>query len=184
MQFEELTTPRLRLRKLTPEVYAHIYASMDDAQLMEFLGLDAEALQKEKNKFAGGLKTHRTSILGFQVIDKETGIVMGMCGFHNWYAVHNRAEVGYHLSSDDYKQKGYMTEALGAVLHYGFNQMELNRIEALIAPENIASRRLLERYGFTREGLLRQHYYIDGIHEDSAIYGLLKEEYNTQHHSI
>lgn len=181
MQFEELTTPRLRLRKLTPEAYAHIYATMDDAQLMDFLGLDAEGLQKEKDKFKGGLTTHRISILGFQVIDKATGTVMGMCGYHNWYAIHSRAELGYHLTADAYKQQGFMTEALAAVIDYGFNQMGLKRIEALIAPQNTPSRRLLERYGFTKEGLLRQHYYIDGIHEDSEIYGLLKEDYKTEY---
>jgi [ribosomal protein S5]-alanine N-acetyltransferase len=179
MQFEELTTPRLRLRKLTPEVYAHIYSTMDDAQLMEFLGLDADALYKEKDKFKGGLTTFRTSILGFQVINKATGTVMGMCGYHNWYTNHSRAELGYHLTSDAYKQQGFMTEALETVIDYGFNQMGLNRIEALIAPQNIPSRRLLERYGFTKEGVLHQHYFVDGIHEDSEIYRLLKKDYNT-----
>ncbi|KOS05523.1 hypothetical protein AM493_05365 [Flavobacterium akiainvivens] len=177
MEFEEHTTPRLRLRKLTPESYTHIYATMDDAQLMDFLGVDAEGLQKEKAKFTGGLTTHRTSILTFQVVNKATGTVMGMCGYHNWYAVHSRAELGYHLTSDAYKQQGFMTEALAAVISYGFNQMRLNRIEALIAPQNTPSRRLLERYGFTKEGVLRQHYCVDGILEDSVLYALLKNEY-------
>ncbi len=177
MQFEELSTPRLRLRKLTPEAYDHIYATMDDVQLMDFLGLDAEGLQKEKDKFKGGLTTFRTSILGFRVINKVTGTVMGMCGYHNWYALRSRAELGYHLTSDAYKQQGFMTEALAAVIAYGLERMGLNRIEALIAPQNTPSRKLLERYGFTREGLLRQHYFVDGILEDSELYALLKKDY-------
>ncbi|MES2486632.1 MAG: GNAT family protein [Bacteroidota bacterium] len=178
MQFEELITPRLRLLKLTPQGYDYIYANFDDVQLIDFLGLtSAEDLAKEKNKHAGGFTTHSISIMAFLLIEKSTGKVIGKCGFHNWNALHSRAELGYHISIDSFKQQGFMTEALSAVLDYGFNHMQLNRIEALIAPQNTPSLKLLERNGFIKEGQLRSHYYIDGVFEDSVVYSLLKHEY-------
>ena len=70
-----------------------------------------------------------------------------------------------------------MTEALKAVLGYGFSQMGLHRIEAMAAPYNTASLRLLQNMGFTFEGTLRQHYNVNGNMEDSVMYSLLKHEF-------
>jgi ribosomal-protein-alanine N-acetyltransferase len=178
MEFEELHTKRLRLRKLTPEIYDHIFGTFNDAEIMAFFNLDSqEAVQKEKDKHKKGYTTHRITFNLFQLIDKETGIVMGTCGLHNWYPEHNRAEIGYMINSDSYKQKGFMTEAVAALLDYGFNTVGLRRIEALVSPGNIPSIRILESYGFTKEGLLREHYNKGGTIEDSALYSLLKSEY-------
>jgi len=70
-----------------------------------------------------------------------------------------------------------MTEALEAVLEYGFENMKLNRVEALIAEYNIPSLKLLQRFNFQKEGVLRAHYYVDGIAEDSSMYALLSEDW-------
>jgi [ribosomal protein S5]-alanine N-acetyltransferase len=75
-----------------------------------------------------------------------------------------------------------MTEAMKAVLIHGFEQMKLNRVEAFASPLNTPSIRLIERYGFTKEGLLRQHYGHNGVAEDSAVYGLLASEYEVVKH--
>jgi ribosomal-protein-alanine N-acetyltransferase len=67
-----------------------------------------------------------------------------------------------------------MSEALLPILDYGFNHMKLHRIEALASPQNIPSIKLLEANHFNYEGLLKEHYLIDGVYEDSAIYSLIK----------
>ena len=69
-----------------------------------------------------------------------------------------------------------MTEALEEVIKYGFANMGLNRIEALIANSNIPSLRLLKRQGFLFEGIMRQDYVVDSKSEDSDCYSLLKHE--------
>ncbi len=175
---EILETPRLRLRKLTPEITNHIFTTMDDNALIDFLGLaDFETLEKEKEKFRGGLQTFNKSFVNFQLIDKETGKVIGGCGFHTWFPLHYRAELGYGLFYDSYKQKGLMSEALKAVLDYGFNEMKLHRVEALTATYNTASLAIFKKFGFTFEGTLREHYNVDGKMEDSVMYSLLNHEY-------
>jgi len=180
MQFKELHTDRLILRLYTPETARHVFTTMTDAELMNFFGLEsAEALAREKEKFSLGVATYNRTFANFYLIDKETGKVIGGCGYHTWAPDHRRAEIGYALDSEEHKQRGLMTEALIAILKYGFEEMNLHRIEALTDPENAVSQKLLTRFGFVKEGVLRQHYVIDGVPTDSVAYSLLKPEFTT-----
>jgi ribosomal-protein-alanine N-acetyltransferase len=178
VQPKELHTERLILRLYTPEVAHYVFTKKSDDEIMAFLGLDSpEALAREKEKFSLGITTYNRTFANFHLIYKETGKIIGGCGFHTWFPDHRRAEIGYALHSDDYKQKGLMTEALRAVLHYGFDEMNLHRAEALVGSQNTASQKLLANFGFVKEGVLRQHYVVNGIPEDSVAYSLLKPEF-------
>ncbi|MFS8083042.1 MAG: GNAT family N-acetyltransferase, partial [Ginsengibacter sp.] len=102
---------------------------------------------------------------------------IGSCGYHNWYIDHRKGEIGYTINKDENKRKGYMGEAVSTILDYGFKIMILNRIEACISPANVASLSLIKKFGFTREGYLRQHFIREGEIQDTVIFSLLKEEY-------
>lgn len=182
MDFFIIETERLLLRKLTPETYQYIFQHYSDPELQEFLGISKpEKLEEERVKFTKGIATYNKSMLVFQLLDKNSKKIIGGCSFHTWYLDHARAEIGYALTDDTIKRSGLMSEALKPILDYGFEEMKLNRIEAFIGPNNNASIRLVEKFGFTREGVLRQHYYKDGQIEDSVVYSLLQEEhYKTQ----
>ena len=78
-------------------------------------------------------------------------------------------------------RKGIMTEAVEQVIKYGFENMQLHRIEALVADYNIASLNLLKRQGFVFEGTMRQDYVVNGKSEDSDCYSLLKHEWQASH---
>jgi RimJ/RimL family protein N-acetyltransferase len=71
-----------------------------------------------------------------------------------------------------------MHEALSALLDYGFTELNLNRVEADTDPRNERSARLLERLGFSKEGLFRERFIVDGEVSDSAMYGLLRRDWN------
>lgn len=178
MTFEILTTERLKLRKLTPETYQFVYDAYSDEALIQFLGVaDAEQLEKERTKFKKGLSIHNKTFLYFQLLDGTTEKIIGWCGYHTWYLDHNRAEIGYGLFSEEYKNTGIMTEAMTAILDYGFNSMKLHRVEAMIATYNVPSLKLAEKFGFTQEGILREHYSVEGKMENSVVFSLLKHEY-------
>lgn len=178
MHFEILNTEHLHLRKLSPEVFDFIYKAYSDAALVDFLGLEsAEALEKEKQKYRKGLSTFNKSFVYFQIIHKKNEKVIGWCGFHTWYLDHARAEIGYGLFDENFRGKGIMSEALEPVVRYGFQKMELNRIEAFISPANTASVRLAQKFGFVQEGLLSEHYCKDSVLEDSAVFSLLRRNY-------
>jgi [ribosomal protein S5]-alanine N-acetyltransferase len=117
------------------------------------------------------------SALMFVLELRETGHAIGTCTLFNFHTHCRRAEVGY-LLHPDYWHHGYMHEALRAMFAHGFDAMDLRRLEADIDPANTASRRVLERMGFVREGRLRERWEVDGKITDSDIYGLLRREWN------
>jgi len=172
-----ITTERLVLRALTPEVHQQLFENSSDAEIMGFLGIGPEELGAERLRHTLGRNTWRTSYVNFQLLEKLSGQIIGGCGFHTWYTQHSRAEIGYAMNDDAHKNKGYMKEAILPIIRYGFDTMNLNRIEAFISPDNIPSQKLVRAMGFTREGLLREHYCKNGQIQDSAVYGLLRTEY-------
>jgi ribosomal-protein-alanine N-acetyltransferase len=86
------------------------------------------------------------------------------------------ASVGYWIGAE-FADQGFMTEALDAILAFGFGDLALHRIEAACLPANEPSRRLLHRLGFQQEGLARQYLRINGQWEDHVLFGLLRDEY-------
>lgn len=172
-----IETPRLLLRIETAEEYKRIFQSYDDAALMQYFGLQEAELQEEKIKVEGGLCTYRTDVVFFHLIEKETHQVLGSCAFHNWFRMHRRSEVGYALRKEEYKGRGFMGEAFLPIIDYGFDTLNLNRIEAFISPDNIPSQRLVQRLGFRQEGLLRSHFCKNGAMDDSLVFGPLKKDY-------
>lgn len=70
-----------------------------------------------------------------------------------------------------------MHEALTALINFGFEELDLNRIEADIDPRNEASLRSVERLGFIHEGHLRARWIVDAEISDSSIYGLLRRDW-------
>lgn len=178
MKIEELTTKRMALRKLTPTIFKYIYEQLTIPEQMAFLGLNSkEEWELEKNKYNDGLWTHNKKFLYFQLLEKTSRNIIGWCGYHTWYTDHYRAEIGYGLFTETHKKKGLMSEAMAPILQYGFTVMKLNRIEAFIGPDNIASIKLARKFKFEKEGLLREHYYVNGRAEDSVLYALLKSGY-------
>lgn len=175
---DTLTTERLLLRTVTPEVYQEVFTNYSIEEAMAFFGCaNKTELLQEQQKYEGGLTTYRISFLAFIIVEKSSGRAIGKCGYHVWQKEHARAEVGYGLFAERDKNKGYMKEALGRVLRFGFNDMQLNRIEAFVSPGNEPSLKLVKGFGFTEEGLLREHYCKNGQPEDSLVFSLLKREY-------
>jgi len=87
------------------------------------------------------------------------------------------ASIGYGLNPD-YWKRGYMSEAVKAVLAFGFGQMRMHRIWATVDPDNEASWRLLERLGMHREGLLRDEKLLRGTWRDSYLYAIVATRSN------
>lgn len=179
MDFELITTPRLNLRILTPDGHAFVMNRYNDDEIKEFFGFKTdEELDKECDRHNRGVTTFNKSFVIFQIIDNETGKVIGSCNFHTWYTEHNRAEIGYILTNESYRGKGIMSEVLPPVLEYGFNTMNLHRIEAFVGPTNKPSLKLIRNLKFQYEGHLREHYFKNGKMEDSLIFSLLKSEFH------
>lgn len=171
MKFTTYKTERLLLRRLTPDDFIYVFEHFSDTEIKDFFGLSSdEEFIKELNKFESGYTTHNRSLEIFQIIDKENNNIIGSCGYHNWYKDHQRAELGYAITNEVYKGMGVMSEAIKVVLEHGFVKMKLHRIEAMVGTENIASIKLLEKNGFSKEGVLKEHYFTEGGFQDSIVY--------------
>jgi len=101
--------------------------------------------------------------------------IIGTVGFNNFIKLH-RANIGYDLQTDHWN-KGYITEALKAVINYGFNKLEINRIEAEVMQGNIISERVLTKLNFKNEGVLREWMFWNEKHYDMTMFSLLKADY-------
>jgi len=144
---------------------------------MKFFAMkNTEELQKKKDNYKKGFCMFNKSFSYFQLLNKETETVIGWCGFHTWYTQHSRAEIGYGISEEADRGKGYMKEAIPKIIDFGFNHLELHRIEAFIGPNNTPSLNLVKAIGFTREGHFTEHYFKTGKSEGSVVFALLKSE--------
>lgn len=175
--FPVITTERLHLRAATPADAKDMLLYLSDPEVMEYTGM--EPFQTTEDVL-DEIRWYRSLVeegsgIRWGITHKETGKMIGSCGFHNREPKHFRAEIGYELSRE-YWGKGIASEALQAVVRYGFDHLRLERIEALIEPENEPSLRLVEKNGFLREGLLRHYEYGRGKFDDLYMYSILKED--------
>ena len=102
--------------------------------------------------------------------------MLGHVGVFNFHEPSGRAEIGYGLLRRHWG-RGYMHEALEAVIDWAFGPLGLRRLEADIDPRNEASIRALERMGFAREGMLRERWQVADEISDSLLVGLLAREW-------
>jgi ribosomal-protein-alanine N-acetyltransferase len=180
MEFEIIHTSNLRLRKISPLVHDYVFKNYSDAELKHFFGILTESeLSSAKEKYNKGYITFNKSFLYFQLLDK-TGEVFGSIGYHTWYLDHRRAEIFYLLNTDEHKGQGIMSEAIRTVLKYGFEEMNLHRVEAFIGPANIPSAKLVLKCGFVKEGYLREHYIKNEVLQDSLVFSLLRTEFRKE----
>lgn len=112
----------------------------------------------------------------FAITGRNTGELYGVIGLMDITREHSRAKLGYWIGRP-YWNQGYATEAVCAVLDYGFRILCLNRIYAFYLTRNPASGRVLDKCGMQHEGVLRQHVRRGDAFEDIAVNGILKEEY-------
>lgn len=91
------------------------------------------------------------------------------------YGVAQTAQVGYWMG-ERHAGKGYMQDAMEALISHAFGAMRLHRIEAACIPTNARSIHVLQKVGFTREGLLRSYLRINGVWQDHFIYALIADD--------
>lgn len=178
MTFKTIETERLMIQKLDSETMNQIFELNNDGEIKKTLGITTEdEFARQKKIHQKGYESYNRTMLNFQIVEKQSSVIIGNCGFHTWNPQHHRAEIGYALNIDEFKNKGFMKEALEKIIEFGFEEMKLNRIKALIDENNIPSKKLLEHFGFNWEGVMRGHYLVNGIFEDSVLYSLLQSEY-------
>ncbi|MBC6906389.1 N-acetyltransferase [Saccharophagus sp. K07] len=103
--------------------------------------------------------------------------VCGGVGFYHLEKAERKATVGYWLGAE-YVGQGIMTDAVRHLCHYGFEHLDLKRVEIRCASQNMSSRKVPERLGFFYEGVQPKAEWLTDRYVDHAIYSILKEEFS------
>lgn len=122
--------------------------------------------------------THQSDDYSFALIRKADNLFLGACGIGSDTS-HKRAEIGYWLGKPFWGQ-GYMSEAARRVIQFGFEELDLNRIQATYFTYNLASRRVMEKAGMTYEGTLRNYVMKWGEFMDMGMCSILRADYDAQ----
>ena len=111
----------------------------------------------------------------FAIETKEEQRFIGKCGFTRVNWKNRLAELAILIGDREYRGKGYGEDAIKTLCKFGFEEMNLHKIKAVVFDFNEAALRCYEKCGFQREGLLRQEMYREGAYHDVAVLGLIKE---------
>ena len=174
--FPVLETQRFLLRAVTLDDAADIFRVMSDPRVTRYFGvLPMAALDQAQQRVqAIQMAFQEQTGVRWAITNRANGQLVGTCGFWRLIKPHFRAEIGYELAPEWWGQ-GVMTEALGAMLEFGFTRMGLHSVEAQIHPANSGSRRVLEKLGFVQEGYFRENFYdpVEAGFTDTAVFSLL-----------
>jgi len=156
--FPQLETSRLVLRRMQVTDAEAIFRIFADDEVTRYYDdatfTDVSQASDQIEAWENGFKNKRCVRWG--IARKEDRALIGSCGYYGFHTWHMRASIGYELARPFWRQ-GIMTEALSAIIDLGFKEVGLNRIDAVVMPENDASIKLLEKLGFCNEGLLREY---------------------------
>ncbi len=177
--FPLLTTSRLFLRNIVPEDAEALYTIRSDEESMKYFGQELYNSVAETITVIKMMEERytRKEALRWVITLKGDNRLIGTCTLFHFDEGFHRAETGYELNRA-YWGRGIMAEAMTAILTFGFNELELHRIEAVIDIANERSKNLLFRLGFTYEGDLRQRFLFRDQFLDEYYFGLLKDEWN------
>ena len=174
-----LETERLNIRLFSNQDVQDLYEYCSDEQVTRYLPFEtynniADAIDRI-NFCIESYKNIQGPIL-WAIEYKENGKLIGSIDFVRWNEENKEAEIGYALNRK-YWNKGIMTEALKTVIKFGFEKMDLNRIEMHCDERNMGSARVMEKNGLKYEGTLRQKKWQKGEYMSLKCYSILREEY-------
>ncbi len=173
-----LFTERLVLKKITETDARDMYEYSSDPVTSRFLLWDPHPSLGFTRKYIRFIERdyRRGRFFDWGINLRDTGKMIGTCGFTDISLRHRKAEVGYVLNPA-YWHKGYASEALSAVIGFGFDTLGLERLEAMYVEGNTASRTVMERCGMTFEGIRRNYLRVRGEQKDVGVCAILCSEY-------
>jgi [ribosomal protein S5]-alanine N-acetyltransferase len=178
--FPTLETERLVLRQIVPTDAEDLYRIFADHESMRYWSCRPFCSIKQAEKLIEGMARAflEESGIHWAITLRNENRLIGKCGYNEWRKLHRRGDISYIVDRRQWG-KGLVSEALRAMLQYGFDQMDLHSIEAGVTPGNDASTRMLQKLGFHLEGHLKESFLVEDVFVDSLIYSLLRKEWES-----
>ncbi len=165
------------LRAMEEKDFDILFQMMNSPEIEKALG--SFALPVNENQQREWIRSYRNTDKQIRLmIELENGAVIGVIMLYDIDMKNGTAEVGYKTMADkQVRIKGDMDAAMQGILGYAFEELRLNCVVAHTLTCNERSIKLLERNGFTQEGVLRQRVYQSGCYGDMRVYSILKSEF-------
>jgi [ribosomal protein S5]-alanine N-acetyltransferase len=146
-------TPRLTLREFTLDDAGFILALLNDPAFIRFIGdRNVRSLEDARNYLKGPLESYQRYGFGLWMVEDKQGTPLGICGLIKRDSLPN-VDIGYAFLPE-FRSQGYAFEAARASIAFGRDTLKLNRILAIVSPENERSIRLLEKLGMKFERMI------------------------------
>ena len=177
--FPTLTTPRLVLRQPVPSDASDLFSFASDPEVQKYdsdppmleMAEAVAAIEQARERFTSNLS------INWAIVLKEENRVVGGIGFYFFERRYYNANLGYTVARP-YWRRGIASEAMHALMKFGFETMRLHRINVDTRIDNIASVRLMEKIGFRYEGARRECIRNeDGTYQSWGLFGMLEDEY-------
>ncbi|HXC03567.1 MAG TPA: GNAT family N-acetyltransferase [Bacteroidia bacterium] len=171
--FPVLETERLVLRALSAADTTQVFRLYSNPGVMQYRGAACFQTEEEAVNLIGEFEEQFAAGKGIRwglAFKDQEQELLGTAGLKSIHPIHLRGEIGYELDPV-YWNRGLMTEALRTITNFCFHTLHLHTIEANIAPDNMASERVLQKLGFVKEAHFRENWYYEGWW-DSVIYSL------------
>jgi ribosomal-protein-alanine N-acetyltransferase len=177
--FPTLVTDRLILREMTPNDISAILKNFGNPDVVKYLDMKPIITREQAEhwfQWMGDFFISKDGIRWGVTLKDDYGVVIGSAGLHHWDRESHYAEIGYDIA-EAYWGNGYAKEVVQALLAFGWDSMNLHRIEADVLEGNDASMHILKKFGFQHEGVLRKRVKKNRRFWDVHLFGLLKVDY-------
>ena len=178
MIFPEFESERLKYVELTEQHADDLFEIYADPEAMKYWD---SFPHKEIHETIGVIKmlSERTKngtgmSWGIVLKNNQGKKIIGAIHY-NRYSKNGLGIIGYSLNRH-YWNKGIITETIAEITKFGFQTLEIHRIEAHVEPDNRASEKVLLKNGFVKEGVLREREFYKGQHQTMVVYGKLKSD--------
>ncbi|NIJ14516.1 RimJ/RimL family protein N-acetyltransferase [Saccharomonospora amisosensis] len=172
-----LAGQRVRLREFTDDDIDGVCSLVGDDRVTWYLSFNSRDRDQARDMLTGILERAQQQprteyYLAVTPLDDDQLVGFARLAFAGVQA----AKLGYAIAHD-HQRRGYATDAVRTMLDFAFGPLGRHRVSAAIGPENAASLAVVERVGFTREGVLRDHVFTNGAWRDSVLFSILADEW-------
>jgi ribosomal-protein-alanine N-acetyltransferase len=174
--FPVIETERLLLRRITNDDVNEVFELRSNPETMKYIPRPLVKNNEEALEHIAMIEEKIVTNVGINwgITLKGDNKLLGIIGYYRMQPENYRAEIGYMLSPH-FHGKGIIPEAVNRLIKYGFDNLKLHSIEAVIDPENFASEKVLQKCGFIKEAHLKEAEFYEGIFLDKVIYSLLEQ---------
>ena len=155
IDFPIIKTERLLLRQFIASDLENVYKGLSDTEIIKYYGVSYKTLEdtKAQMQFFVDLEKEGTGIW-WAVCSLDNKTFYGAGGLNSLNKVHKKAEIGFWLLKEFWGQ-GIMTEVMPIICNYGFDNLELHRIEGLVETDNLTCKKAMKKLDFKLEGTMK-----------------------------